>query len=196
MPLPSCTRRLTLLALPALLAACQRPPVAFNGIDLTGASYARGFELTDPQGQVRRLSDFKGKVVVVFFGFTQCPDVCPTTMGELRAIKEQLGRNADDLVTVFISVDPERDTPEVLRDYEKNFGPGVVALRGTAEQTKAVAREFKVVFQKVEGEGAHYTVDHTAASFLFDRQGAVRVYSRYGTAPAALKADLETLLGL
>jgi protein SCO1/2 len=194
MPLLTCTRRLALLAVPTLLAACQPAPVAFNGIDLTGASYAQGFELTDPQGQTRRLSDFKGKVVVIFFGFTQCPDVCPTTMGELRAIKEQLGQSADDLVTVFISVDPDRDTPEVLRDYEKNFGPGVVALRGTAEQTKVVAREFKVVYQKVEGEGPHYTVDHTAASFLFDRQGKVRVYSRYGTAPAALKADLETLL--
>jgi protein SCO1 len=193
MPLPTCTRRLALLA---LLAGCKPGPVRFNGIDLTGASYAQGFELLDPQGQVRRLSDFKGKVVVVFFGFTQCPDVCPTTMGELRAVKEELGEAAKDLVTVFITVDPERDTPEVLRDYEKNFGPGVVALRGDMAQTKAVARDFKVIFQKVEGESAHYTVDHTAASFLFDRQGQVRVYSRYGTAPAALKADLETLLRL
>jgi protein SCO1 len=194
MPLPTCTRRLALLGL--VLAGCKPGPVAFNGIDLTGAAYAQGFELMDAQGQVRRLSDFKGKVVVVFFGFTQCPDVCPTTMGELRAVKEELGKSAEDLVTVFITVDPERDTPEVLRDYEKNFGPGVVALRGDMAQTKAVARDFKVIFQKVEGESAHYTVDHTAASFLFDRQGKVRVYSRYGTAPAALKADLETLLRL
>lgn len=189
---PSCTRRAALALAALALTACGKS--AFNGIDLSGASYARGFELVDPEGQVRRLSDFRGKVVVVFFGYTQCPDVCPTTLGELRAVKEEMGDLGRDVVTVFISVDPERDTPEILRDYQKAFGTGFHALRGTAEQVREVAREFKVVYQRVEGESAHYTVDHTAASFLFDRQGRVRVYSRYGTPPAALQADLETLL--
>lgn len=192
MPLPISIHRRAVLLVAVALAACSKP--SFNGIDLTGATYAQGFELTDPEGQVRKLSDFRGKVVVVFFGYTQCPDVCPTTMGELRTIKEELGERGKDLVAVFISVDPERDTAEILRDYQKAFGADFHALRGSAEQIRQVAREFKVIYQRVEGESAHYTVDHTAASFLFDRQGRVRVYSRYGTAPAALKADLETLL--
>lgn len=191
MPLPSSTRRALLLAALAF-AGCSKS--GFNGIDLTGASYAQGFELLDPEGQVRRLSDFRGKVVVVFFGYTQCPDVCPTTMGELRAVREELGELGEDLVTVFISVDPERDTPEILRDYQRAFGKGFHALSGSPEQVRQTAKEFKVVYQRVEGESAHYTVDHTAASFLFDRLGRVRVYSRYGTPAPALKADLEALL--
>lgn len=192
MPLPFFTKRALLLASVALAAACSKP--AFNGVDLTGASYAQDFALPDAEGRQRRLADFRGKVVVVFFGYTQCPDVCPTTMGELRAVKEALGEAGRDVVPVFISVDPERDTPELLRAYAASFGPDFVALRGNAEQTQQVARDFKVIYQKVEGQDAHYTVDHTAASFVFDRQGKVRLYSRYGTPATALKADLELLL--
>ncbi len=190
------TRR-SLLLLAALLAACDRPLPApkFNGVDLTGAAYAQDFELTDANGQVRRLADFKGKVLVVFFGFTQCPDVCPTTLGELRAVKEALGPVGADVVPVFISVDPERDTPEILRAYGASFGNDFVMLRGSLEQTQAVAKAFKVFYAKVPGKSeGSYSLDHTAASFLFDRQGKVRVYSRYGTAPEALQADLKLLL--
>jgi protein SCO1 len=195
---PTSTRR-SLLLLAALLAACDRPLPApkFNGVDLTGAAYAQDFALTDAQGQMRRLADFKGKVLVVFFGFTQCPDVCPSTLGELRAVKEALGAEGGDVVPIFISVDPERDTPEILQAYGASFGKDFVMLRGSLEETQAVAKAFKAFFAKVPGktEGS-YTIDHTAASFLFDRQGKVRVYTRYGTAPAALQADLKTLLAL
>ncbi len=198
MPALTSTRR-SLLLLAVLLAACDRPLPApkFNGVDLTGAAYAQDFALPDAQGQMRRLADFKGKVLVVFFGFTQCPDVCPSTLGELRAVKEGLGAEGGDVVPIFISVDPERDTPEILQAYGATFGADFVMLRGGLEETQAVAKAFKVFFAKVPGktEGS-YSMDHTAASFLFDRQGKVRVYTRYGTAPAALQADLKTLLAL
>lgn len=177
------------------LSACEKPPLpSFNGVDLSGAAYAREFELVDPEGRTRRLSDFRGKLPVIFFGYTQCPDVCPTTMGELRAVKAELGEAGRDVVPIFISVDPQRDTPAVLRDYAAAFGPDVLALTGSEAQIEAVKKEFRVVAKAVPGSQGGYTVDHTAASFLFDRQGRVRVYSRYGTPPAELLADLKTLL--
>jgi protein SCO1 len=197
MPLPLFTRRAALLAgvCPALLAACGKPPTpSFNGVDLTGAVYARDFELLDPEGRTRRLADFRGKVPVIFFGYTQCPDVCPTTMGELRAVKAELGEVGKEVVPIFISVDPKRDTPAVLRDYAAAFGPDVLALTGSEAQIEVLKKEFRVIANPVPGSGGGYTVDHTAASFLFDRQGRVRVYVRYGTPPAALLADLKTLL--
>jgi protein SCO1/2 len=195
MPLPSSTRRAALLAL-ALLAACDaKPPLpSFNGVDLSGAAYARDFELVDTEGRTRRLADFRGKVAVIFFGYTQCPDVCPATLGELRAVKAELGDAGREVVPIFITVDPKRDTTAVLKDYATAFGPDVVALSGSEAQIEAVKKEFRVVSQAVPGAAGGYTVDHTAASFLFDRQGRVRVYSRYGTPPAALLADLKTLL--
>lgn len=195
MPLPTSTsRRIALLGLLAL-AACEKPPLpSFNGVDLTGAAYAREFELVDPEGRTRRLSEFRGKLPVIFFGYTQCPDVCPTTMGELRAVKAELGEAGRDVVPIFISVDPQRDTPSVLRDYAAAFGPDVLALTGSEAQIEVVKKEFRVVSKAAPGSQGGYTVDHTAASFLFDRQGRVRVYSRYGTPPAELLADLKTLL--
>lgn len=200
MPVLICMhRRSLLIAAPAALAltACERQPAAaaFQGVDLTGAAYARDFALQDPSGQVRRLADFRGKVLAVFFGFTQCPDVCPTTMGELKAVKEELGPQGAEVLPIFISVDPERDTPELLRAYAAAFGPDFVALRGSLAETEATAREFKAYFKKVphdKGEG--YSVDHSAATYLFDRQGRVRVYVRYGSGTQPLLADLKTLL--
>jgi protein SCO1 len=191
-------RRSLVLALAAscALAACK--PVdkpSFVGADITGAPYARDFSLTDVDGQTRTLADFKGQVVVVFFGFTQCPDVCPSTLGELALVKQELGDAGRRVRPIFITVDPERDSAPILKAYMANFGADGVALRGTPEQTAAVAKEFKVFFAKVPGKTPDsYTVDHTAASFLFDAQGRVRVYSRYGSGPQALKADLQQLL--
>ena len=131
----------------------------------------------------------------VFFGYTQCPDVCPTTMAELAQVKKSLGKDGDRLQAVFVSVDPERDTPAVLKSYMAGFDPSFVALRGTVDQTKAAAKEFKVFFAKVPGrtEGA-YTMDHTAGSYIFDSQGRVRLFVRYGTGIEPLTADLKTLL--
>jgi protein SCO1/2 len=135
-------------------------------------------------------------VVVVFFGYTQCPDVCPTTLAELAAVKKKLGDDGSKVVGVFVSVDPERDTPEVIKAYVNSFGADFVALRGSVDETKAVARDFKVFFAKVPGkvEGS-YTMDHTAGSYVFDTQGRIRLFERYGTAPDALASDLKALIG-
>jgi protein SCO1/2 len=199
MTTPPVRRRLLVASLSALalagLAACQKPQHSFQGIDITGAEYARQLNLTDANGQARTLADFKGKVAVVFFGYTQCPDVCPTTLAEIAAVKKKLGADGDKVVGVFVTVDPERDTPTVLKAYVESFGPGFVALRGTVDQTKEVAREFKVFFAKVPGTtDGSYTMDHTANSFVFDPQGRVRLAERYGAGVDALAQDVKALL--
>ena len=198
--LPPLTRRAGLaLVLALLTAGCDRLAPSnvpsFKGIDITGAEYARTFELPDQNGKLRTLADFKGKVTVVFFGFTQCPDVCPSTLAELSQVKKQLGAAGQDVQGIFISVDPKRDTPALLKAYVESFDPGFVALRGTPEQTTATAKEFKVFFAQVPGktEGS-YSVDHTAGADVFDRQGTVRLFVRYGSGAEALAADLKTLL--
>lgn len=179
----------------AVLSACGEKKPQFSAVDLTGADYARDFSLPDANGQVRSLKDFQGRAVVVFFGYTQCPDVCPTTMAELAQAKKLLGPDGDKVQGIFITVDPERDTPEVLKAYMANFDPGFVALRGTPEQTAAVAKDFKVYFKKVEGKTpSSYTLDHSAASFVYDPQGRLRLYTRYGSGPQALAGDLKLLL--
>ena len=184
------------LAVAASLTGCDRASApSFKAIDITGADYARELSLTDPDGKRRSLAEFKGRVVVVFFGFTQCPDVCPTTMVELAAVKKQLGADGDKVQGIFVTVDPERDTPELLKAYVDNFGAGFVALRGSPEETLAAAKHFKVFFAKVPGktEGS-YAIDHTAGSYLFDPQGRVRLFTRHGTGPEALAHDLRLLL--
>ncbi len=181
--------------LASVLAACGERKPQFSGIDLTGADYAKDFQLPDTEGRMRSLQDFRGKAVVVFFGYTQCPDVCPTTMAEIAQAKQILGADGAKVQGIFITVDPERDTPQVLKAYMANFGPDFVALRGTPEQTAAVARDFKVYYKKVEGKApGTYTMDHTAASYVYDPQGRLRLYTRYGTGPQALAGDLRQLL--
>lgn len=191
-------RRSLLVAASAAVAAAAGCDVAkpqFKSIDITGADYARTLALTDQNGQPRTLADFKGKVTVVFFGYTQCPDVCPTTMAELAEVKRALGADGAKVQGIFVTVDPERDSPELLKAYMANFGADFVALRGTPEQTKAAAKEFKVFFAKVPGktEGS-YTMDHTAGSYVFDTQGRVRLFTRYGSGSKALADDLKLLL--
>ena len=188
------------LAGAAVLAGCDRltgksSTPTFHFTDITGAEFARKLELPDVDGKPRSLADWRGKVVVVFFGYTQCPDVCPTTMAELAQIRTMLGADGDRLQTVFVTVDPERDTPEVLKAYLANFGPNVVGLRGNAEQTAAAAKEFKVFYAKVPGKtGGSYTMDHSAASFVFDPQGRVRLFVPYGADPKVLAADIRQLV--
>jgi protein SCO1 len=168
---------------------------SFRSIDITGAGYARRLDLPDAQGKPRNLSEFKGKVVVVFFGYTQCPDVCPTTMAELSQVKHALGDDGARLQGIFVTVDPERDTDAVLKAYVDNFNAGFVGLRGSAEQTQQAAREFKVFFAKVPGKTeSSYTVDHTAGAYIFDPQGRIRLFSRYGAGPKALEDDIRALL--
>lgn len=190
-----------LLAGAAWLAGCQRsegpaaPKAGFKGVDITGADYARELNLPDADGKPRSLAEFKGKVTVVFFGFTQCPDVCPTTLAELAQVKQMLGADGARVQGVFVTVDPERDTPEVLKAYVGNFGADFVALRGTPEQTQAAAKSFKVFYSKVPGKTeTSYTVDHTAGSYVFDTAGRVRLFTRYGSGAEALAADLKALL--
>lgn len=196
------TRRFALAAVTALaaltLAGCQKSgpeKQAFKGVDLTGAEYARTLNLTDQDGRARSLADFKGKVVVVFFGYTQCPDVCPTTMAEVAEVKRSLGADGEKVQGVFVTIDPERDTGQLLKAYMASFDPSFVALRGSAEQTQAAAKEFKVFYAKVPGKTPEtYTMDHTAASFIFDTEGRVRVYARYGSGAQALGDDIKLLL--
>ena len=168
---------------------------SIKSIDLTGADYAQGFSLTDHNGKQRTLKDFAGKVVVVFFGFTQCPDVCPTTLSELAQVKQSLGPDGDKLQAIFITVDPERDTPELLKAYMANFDPSFLALRPTMEQLPQVAKDFKVYYKKVDGKTpGSYTMDHSAGSYVFDGKGRIRLYTRYGSGPEVLTSDIKLLL--
>jgi protein SCO1/2 len=178
-----------------LLAACSDPKPAFKSVDITGADYAKDFSLTDHNGQVRSMKDFSGKLVVLFFGFTQCPDVCPTSMFELAEVKKALGADGNRLQGVFITVDPERDTPEVLKAYMENFDPTFLALRPTPAQLEALSKDFKMYYKKVPGQTpTSYTMDHSAASYVYDTQGRLRLYTRYGMGAAALTSDLKQLL--
>jgi protein SCO1/2 len=179
----------------AVLTACSPDKPQFKSIDVTGADYAKDFKLGDHNGVQRSLKDFKGKVVVVFFGFTQCPDVCPTTLAELAEVKRQLGSQGDRLQGIFITVDPERDTEEVLKAYMSNFDPSFIALRPTMDQLPAVAKSFKIYYKKSEGKTAgSYTMDHSAGSYIFDPEGRVRLYTRYGSGVDALASDIALLL--
>lgn len=195
------SRRLTLAALltaagaAALSAGCTPSAPAFNGVDITGASYARDFALTDAAGKRRTLAEFRGKLVVVFFGFAQCPDICPTTLADLAQVKKRLGSDGDRMQVVFVTVDPERDSPQVLGSYVPAFDPSFIGLTGSSDEIAAAAREFKVFYQKVAGKTeTSYTIDHTAGAYVFDREGRVRLFIRHGTAAEAIAADLQRLL--
>ncbi len=192
-------RRTALFALAgsaALLAACSQEPKAhFKSVDITGADYGKDFPLPDTEGRMRSVHDFPGKAVVVFFGYTQCPDACPTTLAEIAEAKKLLGPDGARVQPVLISLDPERDKPELLKAYVANFGPDFIALRGTPEQTAAVAKDFKVFYRKVPGSTpGSYTLDHSAASYVFDPQGRLRLYARYGSGAQPLADDLKVLL--
>jgi protein SCO1 len=178
-----------------MLEACTENKPQFKAVDLTGADYAKDFHLPDQNGQVRTLKDFRGKLVVMFFGYTQCPDVCPTTLADLAEAKKLMGPDGAKVQGLFVTVDPERDTPEVLKGYMANFDPSFLALRGTPEQLAAVAKEYKVYYKKVDGKTpTSYTMDHSAANYVYDTQGHLRLYSRYDAGPQALASDLRQLL--
>ena len=178
-----------------LLIACSEAKPSFASVDITGASYAKDFELTDHNGQVRHLGDFKGKIVVMFFGYTQCPDVCPTSMAELAEVKKALGADGDKLQGLFVTVDPTRDTPEVLKGYMENFDPTFLALYTTPEKLEALAKDFKVYYKRVNGKtDTSYTMDHSAGSYIYDPQGNLRLFTRYGSGAKVLAADIQQLL--
>ena len=178
-----------------LFIACSEQKSNFNAVDITGADYAKDFELTDHNGQLRHLKDFAGKVVVIFFGYTQCPDVCPTSMAELAAIKKELGANGNKLQGLFVTIDPERDTPLVLKAYMTNFDPTFLALRAPPDKLAALARDYKIFYKKVEGKTpTSYSMDHSAGSFVYDAKSQLRLYARYGGPIAPLTADIAALI--
>ncbi len=192
-------KALPALAAAALLAgnltACGEQKPVFSSIDITGADYGKAVALADHNGQVRHLSDFAGKVVVVFFGYTQCPDVCPTTLAELAEVKKLLGKDGDRVQGLFVTVDPERDTPELLKAYMANFDASFLALRPTPEELAAIAKEFKIYYKKVPGASAtSYTMDHSAGSYVYDSKGQLRLFTRYGSGASVLAADIAQLL--
>ncbi len=184
------------VALGVGLSACSEAKQSFTAVDITGADYAKDFALKDADGKVRTMADFKGKVVVLFFGYAQCPDVCPTTVTEMAQVKQQLGKDGDKLQVLFVTVDPARDTPEVLKAYMGAFDPSFVALIPTPDELTATAKDFKVYFKKVDGKTpTSYSMDHSAASFVYDPQGRLRLYARYGAGVPSMVSDVKALLG-
>lgn len=168
---------------------------SFKNTDVTGLEYARNFALTDHTGKPRTLADFKGKAVVMFFGYTQCPDVCPTTMAEMAGVMKQLGSLADKVQVLFVTLDPERDTAALLSQYVPAFDPRFLGMLGDQAATEKVAKEFRVFFQKVPGkEPGSYTIDHTAGSYVFDPQGRIRLFVRHGQGAEPIVHDLKQLL--
>lgn len=177
-----------------LLAGCDDKP-AFHNVDITGAQYARELALTDHTGARRTLAEYRGKLVTVFFGFVQCPDVCPTTLQDMAEVRRRLGKDGDRLQVLFVTVDPERDTQNVLAQYLANFDPSFVALRGSPEETANTAREFKIIYEKVPGKTpTSYTINHSAGTYVFDREGRVRLFIRHAAGVDAIVADLKRLL--
>ena len=181
------------------LSGCDKLPgkqASFQNTDVTGLDYAKGFSLTDHNGKPRTLADYKGKVVVVFFGYTQCPDVCPTTMAEMASVMQKLGPQADQVQVLFITLDPERDTPQLLASYVPAFDKRFVGLYGSLEQTARTAKDFKVFYSKVPGkEPGSYTIDHMAGSYVFDKDGRLRLFIRHGVAADSIVHDVRQLLG-
>lgn len=179
------------------LAACQPapPPPEFLATDITGAEFARDFSLVDHNGQTRALADFRGKVVALFFGYTHCPDVCPTTLSDFAAALRRLGPDAERVQVIFVTVDPARDTPELLRQFVPAFNPGFLGMYTDPETLRQLAKEFKVVYQKTSVKATDdYLIDHSAGTYVYDPQGNLRLLMPYGTSPDAIAQDLKTLL--
>jgi protein SCO1/2 len=190
-------RALLAAALALTLSGCDGGPAkpSFRSIDVTNAPWGRDFSLTDHHGQRRALADFRGKVVTVFFGYTMCPDVCPTTLVEMVEVMKLLGKDADRIQVLFITVDPERDTPALLAQYVPAFDPRFLGLHGTPDEIDRVAKEFRVIHQRVAGSRpGFYTVDHTANNFVFDPQGRLRLVVKHGQGAAPLAEDIRKLL--
>jgi protein SCO1/2 len=178
------------------LAGCDKPESGpkFKLTDVTGANFGKELALTDHNGKPRTLADFRGKVVTVFFGFTHCPDVCPTTLAEMALVAKELGPDANKLQVLFVTVDPERDTRELLSRYVPSFNPSFLGLYGNAGATARAAKEFKIFFHKQPSSGGGYSVDHSAGTYILDQHGRLRLYAQYGQGAAALLHDIRVLL--
>lgn len=190
-------RYLWMALLIGVLAACNSATGTIKTVatDITGADFAQGLSLTDHTGKQRTLADFKGKAVILFFGYTHCPDVCPTTMADLKQTMKMLGSRADELQVLFVTLDPERDTQEVLAKFVPSFDKRFIGLRGTEQEIAATAANFKVYAKKVESQGkSGYTIDHSAGAYAFDKQGKIRLYIDYGERPADIANDIKQIL--
>lgn len=190
-------KKLVLVLLLAMLVACNpsQPKQHFVGTDITGADFNQTFHLKDHTGKPRTLSDFKGKVVVLFFGYTHCPDVCPTTMNDLKHTIKLLGSKADEVQVLFITLDPERDSQEVLAKFVPSFNPSFLGLRGDATETADTIANFKIYAKKVASEGrSGYTLDHSAGMYVYDKKGKLRLYINYGETPVEISSDIKQIL--
>jgi len=187
--------RLSVFLIAAALAACSPEGPKFKSTDVTGADFGRELALTGHDGKPRTLADFRGKAVVLFFGYTHCPDICPTTLVDVAEAMKKLGKDADRVQVLFVTLDPERDTPEVLSKYVPAFGPGFLGLSGDAAATQRAAKEFKIFYEKRAGSApSSYTVDHSAQSYVIDPQGRLRLFVRHDRIAQDLAEDLRTLL--
>ena len=188
------------LVLSLVLTGCSSksnsvPAEKFRATDITGAEFGTDFKLNDHHGQPRTLADFKGKVVVLFFGYTHCPDVCPTTMTDMALALKKLGKDADKVQVLFVTIDPARDTPALLAQYVPSFNPTFLGMYGDDAATAKVAKEFRIYFQKQEGKNSkQYGMDHTAGTYVYDRDGKIRLFMRYGQDAEAIAHDLRLLL--
>ena len=178
----------------ALAGGCGDQAPRFKLTDVTGAGFGKALNLTDHNGRPRTLADFRGKVVTVFFGFTHCPDVCPTTLAEMAQVMKELGADADQLQVLFVTVDPERDTQKLLAQYVPSFHPGFIGLYGDRDATARAAKEFKIYYNQQPAKSGSYSVDHSAGTFILDREGRLRLYAQYGQGPATLLHDIRLLL--
>jgi protein SCO1/2 len=177
-----------------LLAGCTPSEPVFKSTDITGAEYGKRFALTDHNGQARTLADFKGKVVTIFFGYTQCPDVCPTALSGMSAVMETLGPDADRVQVIFVTVDPERDTPELLAEYVPLFDKRFLGMYGPADKIAEIAKDFRVFYRKSGDVDGHYTIDHSAGTYAFGPDGRLRLYMKHAEDPQVMAADIKALL--
>lgn len=183
-----------ILSITLLLAACSQP-VTFKSSDVTGVDWGKTLSLTDHSGKPRQLVDFKGKVIVLFFGYTQCPDVCPTTLLAMRDVLQRLGDGASRVQVLFVTLDPERDTAQLLSGYVTAFDPSFIGLRGDAAATAAAAKEFKVFYARQAGSApGTYSMDHSTGSYIFDPQGRLRLLVRHGEPADSVASDIKLLL--
>jgi len=193
----SLMKYITILVATLFLAACSQENIKFNNVDITGSkAFGKDFQLIDHHGQKKQLADFNGRLVVMFFGYTQCPDVCPTTMTEMQGVMDLLGKDADRVQVLFVTVDPDRDTQELLSQYVPSFDKRFLGLRPeNAEALQKVTKDFKVFYSKVPGKSATtYTIDHTAGSYVFDAKGQLRLFLKHQQGPKPIAEDLKKLL--